>query len=578
MQIRSSIRSTIGFTLLLSSMTFLLWSVGCSEDEQNIVDETAPIVDIIKPIAGDFSTFSVNDSQWVVITAADPSGIEAVSLMCTFHDDSTIILAGDVEAIPDSAGFYHYHWITAAFANGSSGYLWASATDGVGNEGTTDTSIPVTVLNSDDFQPPEPAISISPYPQGRASIDNFQFDASLTTDDINSLAEILVRWDFNGDGIWDVNPDFDDPISSAAKKVYYTYAIPGTVMVALEVKNDYFPQSNTAYKELIVLPEGGDPKPPAPIIEIPAGIYPIGVVDVEDAGSGYNGYYENELTYNMNTVGADTMFVTITNSFNIDVNEVSNEYYVDFLDSASVEGLIAYDPYSEEQFVRWEEDGRILCELLGSSRIKYLNDNDFFDVDPDYADHPVTGVTYHGAALYATYYGLRLPTEYEWEIAARGNYIATNTDPAFIYPWVPSDQITPAYANFKESGDPFEGLDPTKSTTPIGSYNGSFIGNEFPTENAIGPLPGGGLGTYDQAGNVSEWVKDWYDRDTYLNMMIEGQTIDPQGPATGMFRVIRGGNFGDEVGSLRITKRTGLSPFEMTPKVGFRTVHTVFGK
>jgi formylglycine-generating enzyme required for sulfatase activity len=585
MQIRSRIRSTIGFLVVLSSVVFLLWSVGCSEDKQTQVDELAPTVQILSPIATDFASFGIEDSIFVTLYATDESGIASVDLMCTLHNDSTVVLASNIDELDGADDQYGVWFFTEEFPNGSKGLLWATATDEVGNEGTTDTGVQVTLIIGDDIGPPSPVIVISPYPTAQAIIQTVEFDPTLTTDDISPLNAIQVRWDFEGDGLWDINADFDDPTSSAAKKVYHVYTTPDTVTVTMEAKNAYFAQAAAAFKELEIKPEGGEPNPLADFIAIPAGVYPIGVVDLNDMGSGYNGYFENELTYwsyetsggdTTGTIGPDTLFVTISNGFNIDVNEVSNKFYFEFLNAATDSGFVAYDPYDEESFVRWEETGEILCELLGSSRIKYLNPVFGFDADQEYEHHPVTGVTYAGAVRYASFYGLRLPTEFEWEVAARGNFITTNEAASVVYAWDPNDTITGAYANFSDSGDPNELLDPTKATVPAGSYNGDFLGGSFPTEDAVGPLPGGGIGTYDQCGNVSEWVRDWYARDTYLDMITSGQTIDPQGPQGGTYRVIRGGNFGDDIDNLRVTKRSALSPHEMTPKVGFRTVHTEY--
>ncbi len=592
MQIRSAIRSFLGVTFLLSGVFLLLGAIGCSEDDVVSTDEVPPQVSIESPRSTSISPFSIKDSTWMLVLASDNNGIQSLEVWCTFHADSSRLITRSLSAVPDSAGYYRYHWFTEGIQNGSDGEIWARATDGVGNVASSE-PIPVTVIKTDDIKPPDADFAVSPGLTGAAEVDVFAFDPSYTTDDLETDDELTVRWDFEGDGVWDLNADWlnnPNPLYTADYTVSHVYPTPGVYPVTMEVKNSYEERTSTKVKEITVEPEGGDPKPQGEQILISAGTYPIGVLNVDHLNPGTNGYNSDEYSDSLNIdlePGSDPRVaqVVIGNDFNIDKYEVSNAFYVTFLNIFMLERLwpyeeewvqhIFYEPADEEPFVRWDLDGPILVELLGSSRIKFLNPIDGFFVDAEYAQHPVTGVTWEGARTFAASYGLRLPTEIEWEVVAHALHVDDVNTPEYIYPWVDHTVINGMWANYSGSGDPFESIDPSKATTEVGAYNGGFIGSSFAVEDAVGSF-----GTYDMAGNVSEWTKDWYSDTTYDILFHDNlpSPIDPQGPTIGTFRVIRGGNFADEARNVRVTRRSGLPPTEMSPKVGFRTVHTPYAR
>ena len=143
--------------------------------------------------------------------------------------------------------------------------------------------------------------------------------------------------------------------------------------------------------------------------------------------------------------------------------------------------------------------------------------------------------------------GYRLPTDAEWERAARGGLDRK------VYPW--GDTINGSMANYSGSGDPFDGAN--LGTTPVGFYNGS--------QTPAGVNMANGYGLYDMAGNVWEWCYDWFASPPY------GQT-DPVGPALGIRgRVLRGGALNDSTRSLQCANRNNTPELTII-NFGFRCV------
>jgi formylglycine-generating enzyme required for sulfatase activity len=181
----------------------------------------------------------------------------------------------------------------------------------------------------------------------------------------------------------------------------------------------------------------------------------------------------------------------IDHDYWIDKYPVTNEKYRAF---------VLADGYGNQAY--WSSDGWKWKTEENISSPEYWNDTEW-----DKADHPVVGVSYYEAEAYAKWAGKRLPTEREWEKAARG-------EDGREYLW--GDEFDQEKCNSAETH--------LKHTTPVTQY-----------PNGVSPY-----GCYDMAGNVWEWCADWYDKK-------KGS------------RVFRGGSWNSEPGSLRVSGRYGNS-------------------
>jgi formylglycine-generating enzyme required for sulfatase activity len=154
----------------------------------------------------------------------------------------------------------------------------------------------------------------------------------------------------------------------------------------------------------------------------------------------------------------------------------------------------------------------------------------------DQADHPVVNVSWHDANAYAKWVNKRLPTEAEWEKAARGQK-------GQVYPW----------------GDAFR-------------KDNTSCNNEHDGTSSVKAFSGGAspYGVVDMCGNTCEWVEDWYFDEYYRNSPID----NPLGPPGGAHKVVRGGFFGENKAGVRCASRHYAPPAAMQEHVGFRCAKT----
>ena len=200
--------------------------------------------------------------------------------------------------------------------------------------------------------------------------------------------------------------------------------------------------------------------------------------------------------------------IETTTAYEIMLTDVTTAQYAVFLNEALTAGYIKVDgdqisgyyPGDEFHGAKHEEKipaGDWIFIPLKDPSQRIVFDGETFSVQPGYENHPMTMVSWFGSWGYCSYYGDRLPTEMEWEKAARG----VDTRP---FPW--GEEIQRENANFYSSRDPFEDMRSFGSrTSPVGFYNGKTY-DDFTTLDSASPY-----GLYDMAGNVWQWTGNVYE-------------------------------------------------------------------
>jgi formylglycine-generating enzyme required for sulfatase activity len=162
-------------------------------------------------------------------------------------------------------------------------------------------------------------------------------------------------------------------------------------------------------------------------------------------------------------------------------------------------------------------------------------------------DHPVVHTTWHDALAYCAWSGKRLPTEAEWEYAARGGLVQQR------YPW--GDELTPGG---EHRCNIWQGTFPATNTLDDGHYGTA----------PVRTFPPNGYGLYNMCGNVWEWCSDWF-----TLRFARDERTDPTGPTLGTHRVIRGGSYlchASYCFRYRVAARSSSTPDSSTGNMGFR--------
>lgn len=218
--------------------------------------------------------------------------------------------------------------------------------------------------------------------------------------------------------------------------------------------------------------------------------------------------------------------------FRMDLVEVTNRAYAEFLN------VVLSNESSQAGVNRLD---------LTSSRIHPGADS--YLVEEGYEDHPVYGVSWYGALDFCQFHGAELPTEAQWEKAARGGCELTGTadcqeQDERLYPW---GEAMP---------------DCTSSNSSQCAIQDSWETGKHPGGVSL-------YGIFDMAGNVWEWTRDWYSNAQYQ----VGEVVDPLGPPTGQQKVMRGGSYLTDTTELRTANRGRAYPSEAPLDHGVRCVY-----
>ena len=360
------------------------------------------------------------------------------------------------------------------------------------------------------------------------SIETFERGGELSFDSVSYVEGYRVEWAPNPDGPWS---------SSWSALAWITATHPQTVNVSV-------PMFYRVVGEITV---------PNDMVPIPGGTFLMGDSFAEAD--------DDELPVHSVTVSG----------FWIRATEMTNDEMIRVLQYAYDVGKLIVTPTSVRNA---EGDERELVDL-DEYQCRITWDGSQFGLTAlKGAGYPCVDVSWYGAVAYCNYRselegrtpcynlndwtcnwsanGYRLPTEAEWEYAARGGVSGTR------FPW--GDTISHSQANYYSSPSPDYDVSPTAG------YHPDYRGTGFPNISPVGSFAPNGYGLFDVIGNQGEWVWDSYSEVYYLS----SPSTNPRGPAPGAWRTVRGGTWFGNAEGARLAYRGQLMPGSALGHFGFR--------
>lgn len=303
-------------------------------------------------------------------------------------------------------------------------------------------------------------------------------------------------------------------------------------LITWNAGTDWGGQFSSQCRVRVVADDGTAPPAPTGMAYIPGGAFQM--------GDNFNEGAINELPVH-------NVYIS---PFFMDKFEVTRELWLDVYSWSQANG------YSLNNSGTSDGPNHPVRSVIWNEAVKWCNArSEKAGLTPCYYTDPTQTIVYRSGELPLTNAcvkwsanGFRLPTEAEWEKAARGGAASRR------YPW--GDTINNSQANSVSSGDPFD-----NSTTPVGYYNGS--------QTPAGTNMANAYGLYDMAGNVFEFCWDWWDANRYGTQ--EAGNDDSRGPATARTqRTERGGSGFHYVNTLRCAARGIADPYNAVAYTGFR--------
>ena len=304
--------------------------------------------------------------------------------------------------------------------------------------------------------------------------------------------------------------DFGNHVNDADLSPVITYHDVGKYTVSLVVWNPF--GVDTLVKEDYITVEECTSPIDLPWVEVPGGTFQMGC-DTGDA-----------VERPVHSVTLDT--------FEITKYEITNAQYVKFLNAIGCrfDGHFTDPVYGDVRYID-----------MDNAQITYSSST--FSTETGLDDYPVIEVSWFGANAFANWVCGRLPTEAEWEFAARGGNLSEGT-------LFSGSNTADSVAWYEDNSD-------AEGNSNLFQGHGTMkIGLKKPNE----------LGLYDMSGNVAEWCHDWYAADYYSHSPSE----NPQGPAGGTARILRGGEWRDDSTACTVYDRGAIEPKYTRPEFGFR--------